>query len=390
MYKRILEKTLLRYSKNFKVVLVTGPRQSGKTTLVRGIFPKKPYVLFENLDKKDAATNDPRKFLEQYPDGAVFDEIQECPELLSYLQGIVDESPQKGKYIITGSQNLLLLNKVKQSLAGRMGILELYPLNIKELGVRARRHSLDRLMFKGMYPELWITKKNPAEFYHNYVRTYLERDVRSVLNVRNLTTFRNFLKMCAGRIGQLVNLTSISNDLGVSRTVLMDWYSVLEASHVIITLPAYYENINKRMIKAPKMYFTDTGVVCHLLGITDPKDLPTHHSYGAIFENFIICEFLKHRMTKGLDHSLYFFRDKTGHEVDLIFEDSLKLNAVELKAGTTFNYDWVKGLEYLRHLNNAKIKTFNLVYGGKDNFQTRNTHVWSYDKVENLYKMIAV
>ena len=383
MIKRTLEHKIKHALKSFPVVLVTGPRQSGKTTLVRSIFPDKPYYSFENLDAREIANADPRGLLEKLPDGAVFDEIQHCPKLLSYMQGVVDERKRNGMFILTGSQNILLLKKVKQSLAGRVSILELLPFSFKEIGDKLDK-DIDKLMWKGFFPRVWDQKIDPTEAMRNYVKTYVERDVRTIINVKNISTFHKFLRLCAGRVGEVLNLTSISNDLGISSTTAKEWLSVLEVSYVVYLLPAYYENINKKMIKSPKLYFIDTGLAAYLLGIEDSRQLSRDPVKGSLFENLIVIELLKHFYSQGKDAPLHFFRDKTGHEVDVIIEQARKLIAIEIKAGATFNLEWLNGLKYFKKIKQNSVVGSHVIYGGKDDNRIEDFRIWPYNDLNKL------
>ena len=383
MIKRTLEHKIKEALKRFPVVLITGPRQSGKTTLVESIFPHKPYYSFENHDSREIANADPRGLLEKLPDGAVFDEIQHCPKLLSYIQGVVDKKKQNGMFILTGSQNILLLKEVKQSLAGRVSILELLPFSFKEIGNKLG-NDVDEIMWKGFFPRVWDQKIDPPEAMRNYVKTYIERDVREVIDVRNISTFHKFLRLCAGRVGEVLNLTSISNDLGVSSTTVREWLSVLEVSYVVYLLPAYYENINKKMIKSPKLYFIDTGLAAYLLGIENSSQLSRDPARGSLFENLIVIELLKHFYSQGKDAPLHFFRDKTGHEVDVVVEQARKLVGIEIKAGSTFNMEWLKGLKYFKKIKQNSIIGSHVVYGGKENNRIEDFRIWPYNDLNKL------
>lgn len=327
---------------------ITGPRQSGKTTIAKLLFPHLPYVSLENLDIRTQAKLDPRGFLQQYLDGAIFDEIQECPELLSYLQQIVDETTKTGIFIITGSQNFALQEHISQSLAGRIGMATLLPLSLNEL------ENPDTPMFSivhGGYPRLYKMNMSPLEFYPSYIQTYIERDVRQLQQIENLAKFTTFLKLCAGRIGQLLNLSSLAQDAGISHTTAKQWLTVLEASYVTFTLQPYHTNVNKRLVKTPKLYFYDTGLAAALLGIETEEQLKTHYLKGGLFENLIIVELVKERFNKGLAPHLYFWRDKTGHEIDALGLWAGKLHCFEIKLGQTFQTNYLDNLNYFKTLH---------------------------------------
>ncbi len=388
MIKRTLERKVRYAARKYPVVLVTGPRQSGKTTLCRAVFSNKQYVSFENPQNQEFAQNDPEGLLNKYSEGAIFDEIQRCPHLLSYLQGIVDECKKNGIYILTGSQNILLLKSVQQSLAGRVSILKLLPFSVLEIEHLIKRYSLDRLMYTGFYPRIYDHTLNPTEAMRNYVESYVERDVRQIINVKNLSMFRSFLKLCAGRVGQVLNLSSLGNDVGISHTTVREWLSVLEASYIIYQLPAYYRNYHKRIIKAPKLYFMDTGLLCYLLGIEKKDQVSRDPLIGGIFENLVVTEFLKCFWSEGRDAPLYFFRDNVGNEVDLLVEKARKVVAVEIKAGQTVNSDWFKGLSYLDRVMDKDLLSRNIIFGGNTSYKREGVNIFPYKQVHNLYSLV--
>lgn len=333
-------------ARKFPVVTVTGPRQSGKTTLCRAVFPEKPYVSLEAPDVQDFARADPRGFLSERRGGAVLDEIHRVPELLSYLQTMVDERPVRGRFILTGSANFALLQSLGQSLAGRTALLELLPLGLDEVERFPNRpRNLYELLWRGSYPAVYDRRLEPRDWYPSYVSTYLERDVRAVLNVGNLIAFRTFLRLCAGRVGQLVNLSSIGADAGVTHGTARSWLSVLEAGYVIWRLPPFHTNVSKRLIKTPKLHMLDSGLACFLLGIQTPQQLRDHPLRGAIFETWVASEILKSRVHRGLQPSLSFFRDRKGLEVDILVELARAVLAVETKSGETIAGDFFSGLQ---------------------------------------------
>lgn len=362
MYKRSLAPILLRFAKLYPIVGITGPRQSGKTTLAKTLFKKLPYVSLENLDIRALAGGDPRAFLHKYQDGAIFDEVQNAPELLSYLQEVVDNEPKKkGRYVLTGSQNFALSHQISQSLSGRIGMSTLLPLSLSELNEKS---SATTSIFKGGYPALHISGMHPLEFYPSYIQTYLERDVRQLKNIENFGKFQTFLKLCAGRVGQLANLSSLAGDCGISHTTARQWLNILEASFIIFLLPPFHQNFNKRLIKMPKLYFYDTGLVCTLLGLEKESQLETHYLKGALFENLVILEVMKKRLNEGLPPNLYFWRDQTGHEVDLLAEWGGEIHALEIKSSSTFQSDYIKNIQYFRTLSHES--KGHLVYTGKE------------------------
>ncbi|MEO5948293.1 MAG: ATP-binding protein [Chitinophagaceae bacterium] len=371
MIPRTATAQLARLAKTFRSVAVVGPRQSGKTTLCKAVFPSKPYVSLENPDTLEFATSDPRGFLSQFKEGAILDEIQRAPHLFSYLQQILDETKKKGLFILTGSNNFLLQENITQTLSGRIAYLQLLPLSLKELAASKKlKPDYTNHILTGGYPEVNAKRINAADWYANYINTYVERDVRQLKNISNLSQFMKLLKLCAGRTGQVLNLTSISNDCGIDQKTVAAWLSVLQSSYIIYLLKPYHANFNKRVIKTPKLYFYDTGVACSLLGITIAKQITQHVSKGFLFENMIVSEMLKKRFNNGKTDNLFYWRDKTGNEVDILTEDAGKLTAIEIKAGETISTDFLKGLDYFSSLQKKSIKKI-LLYGGKQE-QTRS------------------
>ena len=341
---RTAEKELRTLAGQFKAVAVVGPRQSGKTTLVRMAFPDKTYVSLENPDTRRFAIEDPRGFIAGYPDGAILDEIQRTPDIFSYLQQVLDENKGKGRFIITGSNNFLLQENISQSLAGRVGYLYLLPLSINELP--KHNLSVNEQIHKGFYPAMYEQEgqTDVSKYYLNYIRTYIERDVRLIRNVTDLYTFERFLRLCAGRTGQLLNMNSLAVETGVDNKTIGAWLSVLEASFVVFRLQPYHKNYNKRIVKMPKLYFYDTGVASALLGIENPAQLALHPFRGGLFENMIIVDFLKSRYNKGKPNNLYFWRDSLGTEIDLLVEKANSLLPIEIKSGQTITDDYFKSM----------------------------------------------
>lgn len=372
MISRIATNRLKKLGSTFRAVAVVGPRQSGKTTLCKFVFPNKPYVSLENPDVWEFSKIDPRGFLNQFPSGAILDEVQKAPHLFSYLQQILDETTKRGLFILSGSNNFLLQESITQTLAGRIGYLQLLPLSLDEIHQHQKLpKQFYNAAFKGGYPEVWARKISSLDWYPNYINTYIERDVRQLKNIANLSLFLKFLKLCAGRTGQILNMASLGNDCGVDAKTIASWLSILQSSYIIYLLKPFHNNFNKRTIKSPKLYFYDTGLCCNLLGIEKYNQLNTHALKGAIFENLIISELLKQRLNNGLPDNLYYWRDKTGNEVDVVLESANKLTAIELKAGETISLDYFKGIEYFASVTNQVQKKI-LIYNGTDTQERKN------------------
>jgi len=365
-------------ARKFPAVGLLGPRQSGKTTLARELFPKKPYVSFENQDNILLATNDPRAFLHQFKSGAIFDEIQRVPQLLSYMQGVIDDQPKKvGLFIITGSQNLLLLESISQTLAGRIAFIHLLPFSYYELiGSKYDKQSLNKLILNGGYPRLYDKKIKPRDFYPNYLLTYVERDVRQIKNISNLAMFQRFLKVCASRVGQEVNYSSISNDTGVDQKTVLSWFGILEASFIAFRLQPFYNNLGKRLTQMPKLYFYDTGLCCSLLELETESHVNTHPLRGALFENFIILELLKARFNNGQRSNLFYWRDRTGNEIDLLLDQSGQVVPIEIKTAATFTKDYVKGINYWKKINPQTKNSFVVFTGNSSSFNSTDILNW--------------
>jgi len=363
MIKRESESTLKSLAKQYKVVGVIGPRQSGKTTLVKYVFNNKPYVNLENLDLRNFAIEDPRGFLSQYKKGAIFDEVQRTPELFSYIQQFVDDIDQPGIFILTGSNNFLLQENISQSLAGRIGYIELLPFSLNELP-QLKLKSLNEVLLNGMYPPLYDKKYNPTNWYSNYVRTYIERDVRQIKNISNLLIFERFIKLCAGRIGQLLNMQSLAIEVGVDNKTINSWISVLESSFIIFRLAPHHTNFNKRVVKMAKLYFYDTGLACAILGIKNTNHLDLHPFRGNIFENFCLTELVKSSTNFALKPQLFFWRDRVGNEVDVLIEQAGNLYPIEIKSGKTITSDYFKGLNYWTKISGNSNGL--VIYGGDE------------------------
>lgn len=363
--KREILPELLATAKSYPVLTVIGPRQSGKTTLVKSAFPDKAYVSLEDPDILSIAQEDPRSFLEQYKDGVIIDEIQRLPQLLSYIQGIVDSKEVLGFYVLTGSHQLSLQSEISQSLAGRTGILNLMPFSIHELEQVGLDKTIDQQIFCGFYPRIYKYDLEPHRFYRDYVKTYLERDVKLIINIRDLEQFQRFLKLCATRVGQLIDYTQMANDLGISRHTIKEWLSILKASFIIDTLPPYFENLGKRIIKSSKLYFNDVGLACYLLGIRNVTEIAHHPLRGSLFENLVVSDLSKHYLNKGEDAQFYFYRDSNQLEVDLIIPKALELIAIEIKSTATFSSHLMKALKKFTERASKYTVSGYLVYSGQ-------------------------
>ncbi len=381
---RLAQATLRRMASGFPVLALTGPRQSGKTTLARSAFPQLPYVNLEDRDTRELALADPRRFFARHGQGAILDEVQRAPELLSYLLGVADAAPQMGRFVLTGSQQFNLQGGISQSLAGRVGMLTLLPLSQAELApTESEPVTLEQRLWRGGYPALHAAHRDPepAHWLSAYLQTYLERDVRQLLNVANLMSFQRFLAMCAARSAQLLNLNSLASDCGISQPTARQWLGVLQASHVVALLKPYHRNFGKRLVKTPKLYFLDTGLLCQLLRITSALDLQIHAARGAVFETWVVSETLKHRHNQGLDSDLHFWRDNHGLEVDLVFEHEGRLHSVECKSGTTYAHDWLTPARRWRQAVGAEAADPLLVYGGDDSHARADHAVLSWRDV---------
>jgi len=380
MLNRQLSPTLERLARSFPVIAITGPRQSGKTTLARALFVDKPYVSLEDPIERAFAEEDPRGFLARFAQGAVFDEAQRWPDLFSHLQGMVDEDRTPGRFVLTGSQQFGLQAGVSQSLAGRVGMTRLLPLAAPELaGVADGTLALDALLWRGGYPTLHTQSIEPLDWFASYVATYLERDVRQVLNVQDLGAFQRFLRLCAGRTGQLLNLSALAGEAGITHTTARAWLSVLESSHVVFLLQPYHRNFGKRLVKTPKIYFVDTGLACWLLGIRAAEMLPLHPMRGALFENWVVTEHLKQRFNQGHPADLYFWRDNNGVKADLLFETpSGQIQTIEIKSGQTPTSDYIRAGQKSARFVTEDAATPRLIYGGDASFQRSGVDVLSW------------
>lgn len=360
---RTIEAEALLLAANYPVLTITGPRQSGKTTLARHLFNSLPYFSFENPDIRALAGNDPRKFLDQMPLGAILDEVQHVPGIISYLQQIADEKGLDVLFVLTGSNHFSLMGEITQSLAGRTGILKLLPFSIPEIG-ESSAESTDQLLYRGFYPQVHTSNLPATRIYRNYYETYLQKDLRQLIQVKDINLFDKFLRICAGRIGSVLNASTLANETGVSVTTIKSWISVLQASYILFLLPPYYENVNKRLIKSPKLYFYDTGLACYLLGISGPAQVGRDPLRGFLFENMVIAEVVKHFFNQGQDPQLFFYRDSHHNEVDLVIQVQDQLAAIEIKSAQTFHTDFLQGLNQLTAWLPGRIRRDFLVYDG--------------------------
>ena len=366
MFKREIETEIQALAKSYPIVTVIGPRQSGKTTLVLHVFPDKPYVNLEAPDIRLLAEEDPRGFLDQYPRGAILDEIQRVPQLLSYIQTLVDSQDIKGMFILTGSHQMELHQAITQSLAGRTALLTLLPMSLSELSEAGFDLSMDQALLKGGYPRIFKDDLDPTKAYRNYFQTYVERDLRQLIQVKNLAQFERFIKICAGRVGQLLNMEEIGGEIGISANTVKEWISILEASFIIFRLQPYFENFGKRIIKSPKLYFTDIGLAVYLLGIENETQLTRDPLRGHLFENLVVLELMKSRLNRGMDPQLFYYRDVQKNEVDLIFKSGNLLIPIEIKSSKTYNSEFLETLRFFQVLAKDRAPEGYLIYGGTE------------------------
>ncbi len=378
MFKRQIAGELKKIAKDYPVVTVIGPRQSGKTTLVQDVFSKKSYVNLENPDTRKLALEDPRGFLEQHPEGAILDEIQRAPELLSYIQTIVDKKNQKGLFILTGSHQCELQQAITQSLAGRTALLTLLPMSIDELLNAGFDLSLDDMLLKGGYPRIYKDRLDPTKAYRNYFQTYVERDLRQLIHVKDLAQFERFIRICAGRIGQILNLEEIGGEVGVSSHTVKHWISMLEASFIVFRLQPYFDNFGKRIIKAPKLFFTDVGLATYLLGIENTLQVSRDPLRGHLVENLVVLELMKWRLNQSLDPQLYYYRDVQKNEVDVIFKNGADLIPIEIKSSKTYNSEFLKKLHFFQSLAKDRAPRGYLIYAGEQQQAIQNIYLLNY------------
>jgi predicted AAA+ superfamily ATPase len=385
MISREISHIALKMAAQFKALVITGPRQSGKTTLARELFPEKPYVSLESPDERSRAVTDPRQFISRFPNGAILDEVQRAPELFSYLQADLDEHRGTGRFILTGSQQFGMVEKISQTLAGRVGMLTLLPFNFSELqagGYDGKR--LDEVMFCGSYPPVFHQGIAPVFWYDSYIGTYVERDVRQLVNVQDLMVFQRFMALCAGSMGQLLNTSRIGMECGVRHGTVAKWFSVLEASYIAFRLAPHHRNYRKRLVKTPKLYFWDTGVACRLLGIETAGQLATHPLRGSLFENWVIVELLKSRFNQGRKNNLTFWRNNTGLEIDVLMEQSGKLRPIEIKSSSTLHSDfWQPMATWLKLAGEDAVEP-TLIYGGEAQWRDKHGIAVPWSEISKL------
>jgi predicted AAA+ superfamily ATPase len=387
MIEREIKDSLMHFAGQYPVTLVTGPRQSGKTTLVKTAYPDLAYVSLEDLDTRQFAQNDPRRFLAQFDSGAVLDEVQRVPNLTSYIQTMVDEKFFQQPVILTGSGQFEMMDQMSQSLAGRTALLKLLPFTLSEAYIDLKIVPVDEILVSGFYPRIFDQKLDPNAFYSFYTSTYLERDVQSLIKVKDFTIFEKFLKLCAGRTGQILNLSALGNEVGVAHNTIREWLSVLEASFLIFFLRPFSKNINKRIVKSPKLYFTDVGLAAYLMGIENARQVATHPLRGALFETFIIGEFLKFRFNTGKGNNLYYYRDSSGTEVDLVMEYGPDIVAIEIKSAETISQNFFKPLSrFEKYFGTLKKKI--VLYAGNALQQRSEGTIYNFRDLAHLFNFL--
>lgn len=375
---REISSTIKEMSKKYPVITVTGPRQSGKTTMVQKVFPGYRYITLEDPDMRELALSDPRGFLKKTGSAAILDEIQHAPELTSYIQGIVDSKRKNGMFILTGSHQFELFSSISQSLAGRTAILTLLPFSFRELDRINNRFTVDEYLRYGFYPGVHDRKLEPVTAYKNYFDTYIQRDLRQIVNIKDLRTFQKFVRLCAGRIGQIYSASGLSNDLGVSVPTVNSWVSILAASYIVFLLEPYYKNIGKRLIKSPKLYFYDVGLASYLLGIETSAQAERDPLRGNLFENMVIAELMKKRLNRGLDHNLFFYRDSNGNEVDVLYKQANRFYPAEIKAASTYIGDFLKGiLKIHKHFPSVAGDGY-IIYSGDQEMKVEGVRLLNY------------
>lgn len=378
MIHRTLSSKIQQLSAKFPIVTLTGPRQSGKSTLLKSLFPEYHYLSLENHDMREFARQDPHGFLATYPSHVIIDEAERCPELFSYLQTHVDAVNEPGMFMLAGSSNFHLMAAIDQSLAGRTAVLKLLPLSRRELhDADLLPETINSQIFTGFYPRIYDKDIHPTDYYPSYITTYVERDVRSLLKIVDLNRFTRFIRLCAGRIGQLLNMSALATEAGITIPTVDSWLSVLEASYILYRLEPNFNNYNKRIVKSPKLYFYDTGLACSLLGITSAGQLDTHFLRGGLFENMVVNQFVKEALNEGRRPDLTYWRDSAGLEVDLIDTRGLEMHAYEVKSGDTFHADYFKGLSKWGLLSGTPPERRTVIYGGEESLRTKDGDVVS-------------
>lgn len=381
MINRKLTTQLLKAADKYPVITITGPRQSGKTTICRLSFPNLPYSSLEDPDTRQYARSDPRDYLTQFPNGGIIDEIQRAPDITSYLQGIVDNPEFSGLFVLTGSQNLSIANTISQSLSGRTALFTLLPLSFGELKALVPDLNDINLIFNGFYPRIYDKQINPGRFYADYITTYVERDLRSLKLVKDLSTFQIFMKLCAGRSGQILNIQNLANDCGISQKTAKEWISLLEASYIIYRLPPFFRNVGKRLIKSPKIYFYDPGLASFLIDISDPVQIGTHPLKGNLFETMVMSEIIKSRFNQGKVNNLLFYRDSNGNEVDVVIPGGSFTTAIEIKSAKTITSSFFKGLNRFENIMAEPVRKI-LVYSGNEDRKQSSVQITNLKSLE--------
>lgn len=389
LVERQISAELRSLAGKYKVITITGPRQSGKTTLVKQVFPELKYVSMEETDNREFATNDPRAFISKYHEGVILDEIQRTPELLSYIQGMVDSKPDPAQFILTGSNQFSMLSSISQSLAGRTAILKLLPFSIGEINSFMEEYDTDDYLFRGFYPAIYANDLDPVRTYSYYFETYIEKDLRQLIRIKDLSLFTKFIRLCAGRIGSILNQSQLANETGVSVNTIDSWLSILEASFIIFRLPPWFDNISKRLIKSPKLYFYDSGIASFLLGIRNKDHLTSHPLRGNLFENLVVSEMIKAHFNRGLNHELYYFRDSSGNELDLVIPEGHMLHAAEIKSSETFHVGFLKTIQLFKKIYPERIKYSFLIYSGLTEQKVNATQVINYRKAGEIIQSLG-
>jgi predicted AAA+ superfamily ATPase len=375
---RTIEAEIVDLVKHYPVIMITGPRQSGKTSLAKKLFSNYNYFSLENPDLRFLFEQDPKSFFDRFENGAIIDEFQRFPDLLSYIQGIVDEKQNPGQFILTGSNNIQMLQNITQSLAGRVALVKLLPLSIYELEQSNIKLNSDELLLHGFYPRILATQMDPNKAYRNYFETYIERDIRQLINLKDLNHFQKFIRLCAGRIGQIFNANSLAGEVGVSSVTIANWLNALQASYIVFMLQPWSANINKRIIKTPKLYFYDVGLANYLLGNETERHVASHPLRGSLFENLVIVDMLKNRFNKGKENNLYFYRDNHGNEVDIISKNANDLDIYEVKSASTFHESYIKSLIYFKKISKTSIHSSTIIYSGELELNYKGNQVINY------------